>query len=117
MTTKQITLPFPVPQERDRSAARKYDEIFARYPHRKAKHLQDEADFFIDLVIHCKEAELSSGGTFLERTCAAIDADLYEKRQKAQKLYNPYRNLYPDKCYGESKRPLSDWMDFSKYLE
>lgn len=35
--------------------------------------------------------------------------------QKVRKLYN--RNLYLDKCYGESKSPLSEWMDFSKYRE
>ena len=42
---------------------------------------------------------------------------LYEQAQKVRKLYNPYRNLYLDKYYGESKRPLGEWMDFSKYKE
>ena len=64
------------------------------------------------LVVHCAEAKLTTGGTFLERACKAIEADLCE-----QKLYNPYRNLYMDKCYGEGKQPLVEWMDFSKYEE
>ena len=72
---------------------------------------------FVDLVVHCKEAELLSGGTFFDRVCKQIDADLYEQAQKVRKLYNPYRNLYLDQCYGESKRPLGEWMGFSKYKE
>lgn len=96
---------------------RKYDAVFARYPYKRGKYLLDEPDFFIGLVVHCEEAELLSGGTFLERVCKRIDADLYEQAQKVRKLYNPYRNLYLDKCYGESERPLGEWMDFSKYNE
>ena len=49
--------------------------------------------------------------------CRAIEADLYKQKQEMRKLYNPYRNLYLDKCYGEGKRPLVEWMDFSKYEE
>ena len=96
---------------------RKYDAVFARYPYKRGKYLLDEPDFFIGLVVHCEEAELLSGGTFLERVCKRIDADLYEQAQKVRKLYNPYRNLYLDKCYGKSERPLGEWMDFSKYNE
>ena len=96
---------------------RKYDAVFARYPYKRGKYLLDEPDFFIGLVVHCEEDELLSGGTFLERVCKRIDADLYEQAQKVRKFYNPYRNLYLDKCYGESERPLGEWMDFSKYKE
>ena len=63
------------------------------------------------------EAKVAIGGTFLGRVRRAIEADLYKQKQEMRKLYNPYRNLYLDKCYGESKRPAVDWMDFSKYKE
>lgn len=65
------------------------------------------------IVVHCAEAKLATGGTFLERVRRAIEADLYKQKQEMRKLYNPYRNLYLDKCYGESKRPAVDWMDFT----
>ena len=81
------------------------------------KYLLKEEDFFQELVLHCEEAELSSGGTFLERACREIDAELYEQVQNVYRLYNPHRNLYLDKCCGESKRPLGEWMDFTKYEE
>lgn len=75
----------------------------------------EEEDFFQELVLHCKEADLLSRGTFLERVYKRIDADFHEQTQKAYRLYNPHRNLYLDKCYSEGKRPLGEWMDFSKY--
>ncbi len=53
----------------------------------------------------------------MERACKKIDAELRETMRKVYKLYSPYRNLYLDKCYGESKRPLWEWMNFSKYKE
>ena len=77
----------------------------------------EEDDFFMELVVHCEEAKLSTGGAFLERARMAIEADLYKQKQEMHKLYNPYRNLYLDKCYGESKQPLVEWMDFGKYKE
>ena len=77
----------------------------------------EEEDFFMGLVAHCAEAKLTTGGTFLERVRRAIEADLYKQKQEMRKLYNPYRNLYLDKCYGEGKQPLVEWMDFSKCEE
>lgn len=96
---------------------RKYDAAFARYPYKRGKYLLEEKDFFQELVLHCEEAEFSSGGTFLERACWEIGADLYEQVRKVYRLYNPHRNLYLDKCCGESKRPLGEWVDFTKYEE
>ena len=58
------------------------------------------------LIVHCVEAKLSIGGTFLEKACKAIGADLYKQKQEMRGHYSPYRNLYLDKCYGESKQPL-----------
>ncbi|MDD7446066.1 MAG: hypothetical protein PUK79_06525 [Clostridiales bacterium] len=68
----------------------------------------------MDLVVHCIEAEKLSGGTFVERAHQIIDSCLREQAKKVRNLYNPYRTLYLDKCYGESKTPLSEWMNLSK---
>ena len=106
---------YPQHKEELERLPRKYDAVFARYPYKRGTYLMEEEDFFQELVLHCKEADLLSRGTFLERVCKRIDADFHEHTQKAYRLYNPHRNLYLDKCYGESKRPLGEWMDFSKY--
>lgn len=107
---------FPKHKEEIDQLPRKYDAVLARYPYKKGKYLLEEEDFFIELIIHCKETELS-GDAFLGRVCRAIDEDLAEQKQKVRKIYNPYRNLYLDKCYGESETQLGEWMDFSKYRE
>lgn len=108
---------FPRHKEVIDRLSRKYDAVLARYPHKSGKYQLKEEDFFAELILQCREAASCSGGSFLERDCRAIDADLHERMLLARKLYNPYRNLYLDKCYGESKTPLGAWMGFSKYEE
>lgn len=72
---------FPLHKEEIDKLPRKYDAIFARYPYKKGKYLQDEANFFMDLVLHCEEAKHLSGNMFLKRVCGAIEADLHEQMQ------------------------------------
>ena len=50
--------------------------MFAKYPYKQGEYLVDEPDFFRDLVDHCEEVDLLSGGTFLERVCKRIDAGI-----------------------------------------
>lgn len=59
--------------------------VFALYPYERGKYLVEEEDFFMGLVVHCAEAKLVTGGTFLERACKAIEADLCEQKQKMRK--------------------------------
>lgn len=73
-----------------------------------------EEDFFSNLVLCCYEADANcSRGKFFTSACCMIDAMLCEQRKETAKLYNPYRNLYLNKCYGESKTPLGEWMNFA----
>ena len=73
----------------------------------------DEEDFFDDLVLYCMEADhTTSGENFHVRAFQIAEAALFRQRQEARKLYNPYRNLCLDKCYGESKTPLGEWIHF-----
>ena len=75
----------------------------------------DEEVFFGNLVLYCMEADdATSGKDFYSRAFQIVEAALFQQRQETKKLYNPYRNLYLDKCYGESKRTLGEWMDFSQ---
>ena len=79
---------FPRHKEVIDRLSRKYDAVLARYPYKSGKYQLEEEDFFAELILQCREAEFCSGGSVL------------------------YRNLYLDKCYGESKTPLGAWMDF-----
>ena len=92
----------------------RYYEVIAKYPYKKGKYSVDEEDFFANLILYCKEADnASSSGRFRDKAFRIVEAALRKQRQEASKLYNPYRNLYLDKCYGESKTPLGEWMNFS----
>lgn len=108
---------YPRHKEKIDQLPRKHYAVFARYLYKWREYSLDEADFFMELVVHCEETEILPEGTFLERACKKIDAELRETMRKVYKLYSPYRNLYLDKCYSESKRPLGEWMNFSKYKE
>ena len=89
-----------------------FDEVLAIYRYKSWMFDGEKDDFFYELVTLCIEA---GGRDFLTRVCKSIDAALYEHKMMKRILYNPYRNLYMGQCYGDSKTPLIDWMDFSSY--
>lgn len=92
-----------------------FDEVLAIYRYKSWMFDGGKDDFFYELVTLCIEAQHAGGRDFLTRVCKSIDAALYEHKMMKRILYNPYRNLYMDQCYGDSKTPLIDWMDFSSY--
>lgn len=106
---------FPKYKEEIDVLSKKYHAVLARYVYSKDSYPVDEEDFFGNLVLYCIEADrATSGKNFYSRVFQIVEAALFKQRQEAKKLYNPYRNLFLDKCYGESKRTLGEWMDFSK---
>lgn len=92
-----------------------FDEVLALYRYKSWMFDGEKADFFYELVTLCIETQHVGGRDFLARVCESIDAVLREHKMMMRFLYNPYRNLYMDKCYGDSKVPLVEWMDFSKF--
>lgn len=93
----------------------KYYEVIAKYPYSKGNYLIDKEDFFENLILYCIEADhTASDKKFYSTALHIVDEALYKQRQEFNKLYNPHRNLYLDKCYGESLIPLGEWMDFSE---
>lgn len=75
----------------------------------------DKDDFLSTLICHCYEAnQQKSFDAFFSIAYTMIQADLKDTKAEVTKIYNPFRNLFLDKCYGENNKPLVDWMDFSK---
>lgn len=75
----------------------------------------DKEDFLSTLVCHCYEANhQKSFDAFFSIAYSRIQADLNDAKKKVTKIYNPFCNLFLDKCYGESNNALVDWLDFSK---
>ena len=105
---------YPRQQREIDALPRIFDEVFARYRYKCWMFDGEKADFFFELAALCIETQHAGSRNFLLRACRNVDAVLYEQKKKIRFLYSPYRNLYMDKCYGDSSTPLIESMDFSK---
>ena len=105
---------FPKRKEEIKSLPGKYCEVISKFPYKAGCYGLEEEDFFYTLVLICMEADqaCSSLKVFQWRAEQQIRAELKNRQQETSKLYNPYKNLYLDKCYGDSKIPLGAWMNF-----
>lgn len=84
------------------------------------KEIHGDKDIFHEMITICLEVDAIAQKTrkknqFKDRSIKEIDTYLSKKKMEDQKLYNPYRNLYLDKCYGDSEVPLEAWMNFSDF--
>lgn len=52
-----------------------------------------------------------------ERTADAIRKYFVEQRRENNTLYNPYRNISLDQRVGDSRSPVSDWLNTSDWRE
>lgn len=93
----------------------KYCRVISAFPYRAGCYGIEEEDYFSMLVLLCLEADArkTTPKKFYAQACQKIDAELTKRKQETQQLYNPFRNLYLDKCYGDSKTPLGAWMNFN----
>lgn len=91
----------------------------AMFPFKKGKYGMDKEDFFNTLVCLCAEANQRSVSlsAFQHQATRLIYSTLEEQKRETYALYNPFKNLQLDQCYGNSQTPLGSWIDFSKYQE
>lgn len=94
----------------------KYCRVISAFPYREGHYGMEEEDYFSTLVTLCFEADVrkTTPKKFYSQACRKIDTVLVERKRETQILYNPFRNLYLDKCYGDSKIPLGAWMNFNR---
>lgn len=104
---------FPQYKEEIDCLPRKYCEVIWAFPYVNGRYGMSKEDFFSMLVLLCLEVDQTkaSGKSFKERACLRIRTELDEQKLKNRILYNPYKNLYFDKCYGDSDMPLGAWLD------
>ena len=70
-----------------------------------------------DLILCCYEA-IGDNGRFSGRKASQIiDTMKKKKSSDRNKLYNPYRNISLDQCIGESKTPVSEWLNITDWKE
>ena len=94
----------------------KYCQVISAFPYKPGRYGMDEEDYFSTLVLLCLEADRGRPSLrgFRARADRLIRAELETRRQETQTLYNPFKNLYLDQCYGDGKTPLGTWMDLSR---
>ena len=86
--------------------------VIAQFPFRgNSIGITEKSDFFHQLVESCYALQnLHPQSRFFSTVCAEIQLEIAESRRENSRLYNPYRNLCLNKCYGESKTPLIDYF-------
>lgn len=91
---------------------RAYCEVITLFPYKMGFYGLEEEDFFDTLVLLCMEADPNKTASreFQGRACQMIQTNLAERRRETRVLYNPYQNLYLDKCYGDSQNPLETYL-------
>lgn len=46
-----------------------------------------------------------------------ISSYFKQRNQETNKLYNPWRNISIDQCFGESGMPVSEWINLTGWRE
>ena len=74
-------------------------------------------DVFHDLIV-CSYEAVSESGRFAKLMAQRNIESLSQKQKKEiNKLYNPYRNISLDQCFGESRTVASEWLNVSAWKE
>lgn len=62
------------------------------------------------MILCCYEVLAERKTDYANRAVALIIERQQEEQKKNYSIYNPYRNISFDQCFGESKAPVSDWL-------
>lgn len=69
------------------------------------------------MILCCFDAWAYSKRGAASRAAAAIESYFSERNRENKILYNPYKNISLDQCIGESKTPVSEWLNISDWRE
>ena len=88
--------------------------VKALLPFLKASTQEDDLQEYITL--YYEEAAMGNKG-IITRTQERIKAHIAAQNREITHLYNPYRNISLNQCFGESKTPVLEWLDLSGWQE
>ena len=71
-------------------------------------------DDFHEMVMFCYMMNHDHSKERIEKVRCEIELSFKEIRKENNILYNPHRNISLDQCIGNSKTPVSEWMNFEK---
>ena len=79
------------------------------------EHTTDDA--IHEMIICCYEAWGDPKRNAASRAKSAIQELILKQRREYNALYNPYRNISFNQCIGDSKTPVSEWLNISDWRE
>lgn len=74
-------------------------------------------DDFHKMVELYYEVKQQTKCRLIEKAIEAIRGCFAEQRRENNALYNPYRNISLNQCIGDSRSPVSDWLNTNDWQE
>jgi ribosomal protein S3AE len=73
-------------------------------------------DLFHEMIVCCYTVEKEhKGNNFSKYVYSLISETIKKRNRETHHLYNPHRNISLDQYIGNSKHPVSDWLDLSNW--
>ncbi|MEA4911555.1 MAG: hypothetical protein VB092_02950 [Oscillospiraceae bacterium] len=76
-----------------------------------------EDEFQECVLAYCAEMHTNGKASRRDRVRERIRKSTAERRREENAIYNPYRNISLNQCFGESKVPISEWMNLTDWKE
>ena len=71
-----------------------------------------------DMIVCCLGVQKKlSRKKYAQQAEERIEERLRSIKRENNQLYNPYRNISFNQCFSDSKTPVSEWLDTSKYRD
>ena len=73
-------------------------------------------DLFHEMIVCCYTVQKEHNGNSFSKHIYDLISEMIKKRKReTQRLYNSYRNISLNQYIGDSKYPVSDWLDLSNW--
>lgn len=76
-----------------------------------------DEDAFHNMIMCCYEAVNENGHFSKQKAFINMRALIQKQKHDQNTLYNPYRNISLDQCFGDSKTPVSEWLNVTDWKE
>lgn len=77
-----------------------------------------DEDHFQDFVVaYYSVCETSSKKNRCTEVRKAIQETVRQQHRVDNELYNPYRNISLNQCFGDSKASASEWLNLTDWIE
>ena len=76
-----------------------------------------DQDLLHEMIVCCFEVANVHKTFSKTKAASSIETMVQKRNRESNILYNPYRNISLNQCVGESRVPVSEWMNLSDWQE